>query len=243
MPPAEKRKRQQHTPVSPAKRPAQKPKRQSKQSRDLLVGLAVGHAELQGQRSTMEDALVAQSPWNMTRKQLGKHLPGSAHLLGVFDGHGGRAAADFTSETLPVEVQRSLEAGLPPSAALVTAHMSTEVAFFRATGGEATDGTTAVCALICGRTARCFVSNLGDSRAFVVKRPSVVKRKPAKSRALTSLTTDMDAENKAELRRIKAAGGTVDDDGCTWISQELEELHVCLRTHHGFMVHLRKFRF
>ena len=85
-----------------AAKPRAKPTAKKTAVPEVLAGLTVGHAELQGERPTMEDALVGCSPWGV---QPSKYIPGTAHLLGVFDGHGGREAADYTAETLPAELQ------------------------------------------------------------------------------------------------------------------------------------------
>eukprot|EP01051_Picozoa_sp_SAG22_P001510 SAG22_NODE_60_length_23423_cov_8.445250_14_plen_283_part_00 len=172
-----------------AQPPAKKAKkaRRAKKPAEVLAGLIVGHAELQGERATMEDALCALSPWHAQAQF--KHIAGSAHFLGVFDGHGGRDAADYAAENLVSELEASLRAGLPPSAAMVTAHLATEVGFLRASaGGEAGDGTTAISMLVCGATGTITAANLGDSRAFVVKRPPPGKRK-AKAK-FVALSTD-----------------------------------------------------
>ena len=92
--------------------------------------------------------------------------------------------------------------GLCPEAALVNACYATEVAFFRAHPHDCS-GTTAVCAMLECESKRLWVSNLGDSRALVVR----------KKGDIVELTVDQDAANKKEAKRIKAAGGTVDEEG------------------------------
>ena len=68
-------------------------------------------------------------------------------------------------------------------------------------------GTTAVTAMIESSTGKVMVANVGDSRAVLVRR---VNRANVK---VIPLTTDQDAGNKSEVKRIKAANGVIDEDG------------------------------
>jgi protein phosphatase 1A/protein phosphatase 2C family protein 2/3/protein phosphatase 1G len=137
------------------------------------------------------------------------------------DGHGGDACSEFSSKRVMAELLVDLRAGLVPLAALVNAHAATEVAWMRRScGGDDPDdsGTTSVCVLIDEAAGELSISNVGDSRALLLRRSrrgGKRKRGAAKagSLAVLPLTTDQDAENKGEAKRIKAAGGTVSAEG------------------------------
>ena len=157
----------------------------------------------QGRREYMEDVYSAIP-------ELFTSLPDSAAItatkdhpvqfFAVFDGHGGSEASTFSSKHFPDEVKIDIEAGLCPAMALCNAAYATEVAFFRSMPGNAA-GTTAACVLIETSTRRMWISNIGDSRVLLIRKRGRPK----------TLTTDHDAGNKTELRRIKAAGGIIDD--------------------------------
>ena len=148
-------------------------------------------------------------------------LEGPLHFVAVMDGHGGDACSEFSSKRVMAELLVDLRAGLVPLAALVNAHAATEVAWMRrACGGDDPDdsGTTSVCVLIDEATGELSISNVGDSRALLLRRSrrgGKRKRGAAKAGrlAVVALTTDQDAENKGEAKRIKAAGGTVSAEG------------------------------
>lgn len=81
-----------------------------------------GHASEQGVRPTMEDEVLLKEHF---------HVPGRGHysLFGVFDGHGGRAAAIFTRERLFDCVQRELSQGTEASQALTRAYLQVDREF------------------------------------------------------------------------------------------------------------------
>jgi serine/threonine protein phosphatase PrpC len=183
--------------------------------------LTVGAFGAQGEREYNEDVHMCRT-WTKLGGKSGKISNSSSsssssssslsptalrpvHLWGVFDGHGGAACSAFAAQRFPLELRKDLEAGLPPARAMVNATYATEVAFAREHAHD-DSGTTAVCVLL-DMTASdakwITVSNVGDSRALLVR---------AKGKIIP-LSTDQDGANALELRRIKAAGGFVDEDG------------------------------
>lgn len=186
--------------------------------------MTVGAFGAQGEREYNEDVHLClkwtrlggksgKSPGKSSGKSssLSPTADAPVHLWGVFDGHGGAACSEFAAARFPLELKKDLEAGLPPARAMVNATYATEVAFAREHARD-DSGTTAVCVLLDmtaetteegGGGAVITVSNVGDSRALLVQ---------AKGK-IVPLTTDQDGANALELRRIKAAGGFVDEDG------------------------------
>ena len=175
------------------------PPKAKKTKRTLTVGC---HGE-QGLRDYNEDT-YSTTAWKTlkSRAPLRASAACPVRCFAVYDGHGGDTCSQFCKRVFPQELKKDLEAGLPPVAALVNATYATEVAFFRAHPSEDA-GSTAVCALLDPQARRVFVSNVGDSRCLLVR----------KAGAVVALTSDHDIYNATELRRIKAAGGSVDEDG------------------------------
>ena len=164
----------------------------------------VGVCGLQGERPTMEDAHFAAPAFIASSVQLDDLQATKAsplHCFGVFDGHGGDACATFVSTELPKQLKCSLAARLPAVAALVNAHQAADVQWFRSPSRDMS-GTTAVSVLLESASGRVLAANVGDSRAIIVRGKKAI-----------ALTTDHDADNKAEKRRLKAVGAEVDDDG------------------------------
>ncbi|KAH9802164.1 putative protein phosphatase 2C 8 [Citrus sinensis] len=151
-----------------------------------FVEIEADAAEDKGSRHTMEDASVvlvdasSDSPPNLR----------CAHFA-IFDGHGGRLAAEYAQKRLHANV---ISAGLPR-------------------GWQ--DGATAVCIWILGRTV--FVANIGDAKA-VVARSSIVDGSNNHLDELSSLkaivvTRVHKAIYPQERARIQKSGGTVSSNG------------------------------
>eukprot|EP00912_Choanoflagellata_sp_UC4_P002290 UC4_evm6s1442 len=152
-------------------------------------------------------------------------LPKSRYsFYGVFDGHGGKEAASFCSTRLKDELSVDLGNGLPPVAALVNAYAATEVAWWREVirDGVCQDssGTTGVSVLVDNKISALFVANVGDSRALIIRENNKKRKLSAKvnkqrssTLEVVALTKDHDVMNNTEKRRIKCAGGDIDEDG------------------------------
>jgi len=190
--------------------------------------LPVAVCSLQGERDYNEDRSCYASPLG-GKKALGKGcaVKGPLHFVAIMDGHGGDACSTFAAKRVKAELLVDLKAGLTPMAALLNAHAATEVAWMRmACGGDEPDdsGTTSVCVLLDEASSTLSISNVGDSRALLLRsrggsssRSGGGRKRKRKSAAgalsVLPLTTDQDAENKSEAKRIKAAGGTVSSEG------------------------------
>lgn len=174
-----------------------------KKKRKIASGVDIGTHGEQGERDYNEDVFCTCT-WKKLKK--GASVSPSAgapvHFFGMYDGHGGAECSKFAAKRFPKELKIDLEAGLPPMKAMVNANYATEVAFFREHPGDES-GTTAVCMLYDSASRSITVSNVGDSRALLVR----------KSGKIVPLTTDQDGANSLEVRRIKAAGGFVDAEG------------------------------
>ncbi|KAH9802160.1 putative protein phosphatase 2C 8 [Citrus sinensis] len=174
-----------------------------------FVEIEADAAEDKGSRHTMEDASVvlvdasSDSPPNLR----------CAHFA-IFDGHGGRLAAEYAQKRLHANV---ISAGLPPAKkAILDGFRKTDESLLQeSVSGGWQDGATAVCIWILGRTV--FVANIGDAKA-VVARSSIVDGSNNHLDELSSLkaivvTRVHKAIYPQERARIQKSGGTVSSNG------------------------------
>jgi len=118
-------------------------------------------------------------------------------FFGVFDGHGGRKAADFAAEYLADFATRGINSLGEVGKMFTEAFLNADKQFCETAEREGFgDGTTAVVSYL--RDGKMIVANVGDSRA-VLSRGGVA----------TAVTHDHKAESETEQRRIESKGGTV----------------------------------
>eukprot|EP00261_Vitis_vinifera_P040954 XP_019082197.1 PREDICTED: probable protein phosphatase 2C 8 isoform X2 [Vitis vinifera] len=173
-------------------------------------------AEDKGSRHSMEDAWVVLPDASL-------EFPGKlrcAHFA-IYDGHGGRLAAQYAQKHLHANV---LSAGLPRELLDVKAAKKAILDGFRRTdesllqeslAGGWQDGSTAVCVWILGQ--KVFVANIGDAKA-VVARSSTTDGSENQSDGVSQLKAIvLTREHKAiypqERARIQKAGGSVSSNG------------------------------
>ncbi|XP_044477440.1 probable protein phosphatase 2C 8 [Mangifera indica] len=180
-----------------------------------FIEIEADAAEDKGSRHTMEDAWVVMA-------DAYTDSPDSlrcAHFA-IYDGHGGRLAADYAQKHLHATV---VSAGLPRELLDVKAAKKAILEGFRKTDesllqesalGGWQDGATAVCVWVLGRTV--FVANVGDAKAVIAR--SVVHGSQNHTDGLSSLkaivvTREHKAIYPQERARIQKAGGTVSTNG------------------------------
>ncbi|KAL7225582.1 hypothetical protein ACSBR1_020867 [Camellia fascicularis] len=156
-----------------------------------------------GRRETMEDTHFLM-PHMCSEKDI--------HVFGIFDGHRGAAAAEFSARALPGFLQ-SLGSIKSPSDALLEAFVKTDVAFrneldsHRKSKGviqkDWHPGCTAIVALIVRN--KLFVANAGDCRAMLCRAGSAC-----------ALSKDHVASCPEERERIINEGGQVKWQVDTW---------------------------
>ncbi|KAL5205559.1 hypothetical protein ABZP36_033768 [Zizania latifolia] len=182
----------------------------------ILTSVEADAAENKGCRHTMEDAWVVlpdaslESPGNL------RH----AHFA-IYDGHGGRLAAEYAQKHLH---QNVVAAGLPRELMDVKAAKKAIIDGFRrtdefllqeSTKGNWQDGATAVCVWILGQTV--VVANAGDAKAVLARSTStdsegVVDDTKSPLKAIV-LTREHKAIFPQERTRIQKAGGSVGPNG------------------------------
>ncbi|KAI3855524.1 hypothetical protein MKW92_043332 [Papaver armeniacum] len=162
-------------------------------------------AEDKGSRHTMEDASVVLLDASL-------QAPGKlrcAHFA-IYDGHGGRLAAEYAQKHLHANV---LSAGLPRE--LVCFRRTDELLLQESTAGGWQDGATAVCVWVLGQ--KVFVANIGDAKAVVARSSSVNDSQSHLDGANPLKAIVLTREHKAiypqERTRILKAGGSVSSNG------------------------------
>ncbi|CAN8292723.1 unnamed protein product [Cochlearia groenlandica] len=173
-------------------------------------------AEDRGCRHTMEDVWVVLPEASLD-------FPGKlrcAHFA-IYDGHGGRLAADFAKKHLHRNV---LSSGLPrelldvkvaKKAILEGFKKTDELLLEESVSGGWQDGATAVCVWILDQ--KVFVANIGDAKA-VLARSSTANELGNHTEASNPLKAIvLTREHKAiypqERSRIQKAGGVVSSNG------------------------------
>ncbi|KAL6988083.1 protein-serine,threonine phosphatase [Sarracenia purpurea var. burkii] len=156
-----------------------------------------------GRRQTMEDTHFL-TPHVCSEKDV--------HVFGIFDGHRGAAAAEFSARALPGFLQ-SLGFTKSPSDALQEAFVKTDIAFRneldyhrKSKGAIQKDwhpGCTAIVALIVRN--KLFVANAGDCRAMLCRASNAY-----------ALSKDHVASCLEERERVIKAGGEVKWQVDTW---------------------------
>ncbi|KAI8000930.1 Protein kinase and PP2C-like domain-containing protein [Camellia lanceoleosa] len=159
------------------------------------------------------------------------------HVFGIFDGHRGAAAAEFSARALPGFLQ-SLGSKKSPSDALLEAFVKTNVAFrneldsHRKSKGviqkDWHPGCTAIVALIVRN--KLFVANAGDCRAMLCRAGSAY-----------ALSKDHVASCPEERERIISEGGQVtrsigDDDMKPVVTAEPEITETILFVEDEYLV-------
>eukprot|EP00899_Mesostigma_viride_P025166 jgi/Mesvir1/5834/Mv25157-RA.1 len=191
--------------------------------------LRSGKAESIGSKSSMEDVSCL---FDDLVKGAGFHA-GAMHspvaFYGVFDGHGGSLAASFCSEHMVRELVSLLnetapqEAAIQCSSVLAQVFANTDRALQGIVDMDAFCGTTALVALLLGRSL--FVANAGDCRAVLSVRGTCLP-----------LTKDHKPSCEMEHQRVRDAGGYIEDgyvNGNLSVTRALGDFHlkeVCVRT-------------
>ncbi|XP_024544685.1 probable protein phosphatase 2C 32 [Selaginella moellendorffii] len=173
------------------------------------AGHGYGVACKKGRRQIMEDSFTA--------------LPKQG-FFGVFDGHGGRAAARFAARNLLDNIVKAAcptdEAGAMQIGAqeIRMGYHTTDDEFLRQ---GSSSGASCVSALIARN--ELIVANAGDCRALLVKSGG----------AAIQLTQDHRFSSESERRRVESLGGIVDRYTGTWrvqgvlaVSRGIGDIHL-----------------
>lgn len=152
-----------------------------------------------GFRRSMEDAYVCCD--NFIHEYGLKNLEeGPSAFYGVFDGHGGKHAADFACSNLLKFILEDDEFPREMEKVISSAFLQTDAAFAEACSLDSAldSGTTALAALVVGRLL--VVANAGDCRAVLSRRGKAIE-----------LSQDHKPSSLEEKLRIESSGGYIYD--------------------------------
>ncbi|KAK4760116.1 hypothetical protein SAY87_023247 [Trapa incisa] len=154
-----------------------------------------------GVRSCMEDVYVCVDDF-AEDFGLENTNGGPNAFYGVFDGHGGKHAADFAGCHLLRFILEDKEFPQEIEKVISSAFLRTDAAFAKACSLDAAlaSGTTALTAIIMGRLL--VVANAGDCRAVLCRRGKAIE-----------MSIDHKPIYARERERIEASGGCVSSDG------------------------------
>lgn len=158
---------------------------------------------MQGVRDTMEDEV------QVLFNEAGQYL-----YAAVYDGHGGEHAAQWLSKQLHHTVHSSITDGgngnstSSMSDRMVSSFLSADrelLAHLEQIGGETTAGSGSTATVVVVKGDRLVVANVGDSEAVLSRKGEAVQL------ATQHRVYGSGPGVQAEINRIKAVGGWVDD--------------------------------
>lgn len=174
-----------------------------------------GSCSEKGPKQYMEDEYVLVDDLD---KHLGEAAKLSSHgaFYGVFDGHGGIDAASFAQKNILKFIVEDSHFPAGTKKAVKNAFLKADHALADATSLDKSSGTTALTALILGRTM--LIANAGDSRAVLGKRGRAVE-----------LSKDHKPNCTSERLRIEKLGGVIYDgylNGQLSVARALGDWHI-----------------
>ncbi|XWS70834.1 hypothetical protein CRYUN_Cryun03dG0083000 [Craigia yunnanensis] len=152
-----------------------------------------------GFRTSMEDVYLCVDDF-VHNYGLKNFTDGPSAFYGVFDGHGGKHAADFACYHLPRFIVENEDFPREFERVVALAFLQTDTAFAEACALDSalSSGTTALAALVLGRML--VVANAGDCRAVLCCRGKAIE-----------MSRDHKPTCNRERKRIEASGGYVYD--------------------------------
>lgn len=172
--------------------------RETCESEFIPIVRSGGWADI-GFRRSMEDTYVCCD--NIKHEYGLKNFgEGPSAFYGVFDGHGGKHAADFACSNLPRFIMEDEDFPREIEKVVSSAFLQTDTAFAEACSLDSAlaSGTTALAALVVGRLL--VVANVGDCRAVLCRRGKAIE-----------MSRDHKPSCMKELKRIEDCGGYVYD--------------------------------
>eukprot|EP01023_Acetabularia_acetabulum_P046479 TRINITY_DN4795_c0_g1_i3.p1 TRINITY_DN4795_c0_g1~~TRINITY_DN4795_c0_g1_i3.p1 ORF type:complete len:289 (+),score=55.82 TRINITY_DN4795_c0_g1_i3:3-869(+) len=158
--------------------------------RNVKDGMVYGFSLLKGKRPNMED-------FHYSKFLTDGKIVGDIGACGVFDGHGGAYAADYTKENLIKNIISHPLFQTDTEAAIAEAYLRTDEQYLALSGPSIReDGCTAVTAIV--KEGILHVANVGDSKCVLSRNGKGLQ-----------MSEDHKADNPAERQRIESAGGVV----------------------------------
>lgn len=167
-----------------------KPRKEKQTETGVGLGFKYAVSGMQGWRKSMEDTHITSINQIST-------LPNTA-IFGVYDGHGGKEAAEFVAQELPAIFAKQAEAQSVGEAIRETYHELDRRMTKLNSGKYSMQGCTACTAVV--HNSVCYFANAGDSRGIIGTKDGHVRKS----------THDHKPNSPTEGLRIRQAGGTVD---------------------------------
>ncbi|XP_019417448.1 PREDICTED: probable protein phosphatase 2C 27 [Lupinus angustifolius] len=170
-----------------------------------------------GERPYMEDTHICIG--DLANKfSNNMHSEEAVSFYGVFDGHGGKSAAQFVRDYLPTVIVEDANFPLELEKAVTRSFLVTDAAFAKRSSLESSlsSGTTALTAIIFGRSL--LVANAGDCRAVLSRCGRAIE-----------MSKDHRPTCSKERMRIESLGGFVDDgylNGQLGVSRAIGDWHL-----------------
>lgn len=188
---------------------------------NFFPALRSGECSDIGHRSDMEDTHICIED---LAKKFGCQKIGeeAISLYGVFDGHGGKDAAQFVRDQLPRVIVEDADFPLELEKVVTRSFMKTDAAFANSCflKPSLSSGTTALTAMIFGRSL--LVANAGDCRAVLSRRGVAIE-----------MSKDHRPCCMNERMRIESLGGYIDDEdylnGLLGVTRALGDWHIGLK--------------
>ena len=159
--------------------------------------IVYGVAAQQGPRSYMEDAHCIIPDYGSLPNAPAEFC---ASFIGVFDGHGGRAAAQFCADNVHHNVLSAMKLCTSLEQSFIHGFLETENQFLEQAKAQGEcSGSVGVCTIIRGR--ELYLCNLGDCRAVLCRGGTAV-----------SLTKDHKPTVFEEKLRVERDGGKIEYD-------------------------------
>lgn len=167
----------------------------------MVVAVLSGFESVQGRRVTMEDTHVAFDDVNASFS-LGSTVPRAYY--GVYDGHGGKNAADMTADLLHKNIlfHPDFSSGNVENAIRIGFDKTDKSILNKAQRENWSHGTTAVVCILIGNTL--YIANTGDSEAVLA-----VQTDDSPVLKAQLLTEKHKPTVLSERKRIEDAGGQV----------------------------------
>ena len=154
----------------------------------------IGRYEMQGRRPTMEDQLAVEK---LIAPHIARPAMGEVQFMGLYDGHGGAACANYVASKLHSCLERTTAfTNGEMNDALVEAFATCERGFLDES--ESASGSCAVVAVLGG--GRLHIAHIGDSRAVLCA---------GEDGEAVPLTEDHKPDSVEERARIEMVGGMV----------------------------------
>ncbi|XP_027081342.1 probable protein phosphatase 2C 22 isoform X2 [Coffea arabica] len=184
---------------------------------DYVPSLRSGAWSDIGVRSSMEDVVVRADNF-VHHYGLKGSDQGPSAFYAVFDGHGGKHAADFACDHLPRFIAEDEHFPREIERVISSAFLQTDNAFAEACSLDdgLASGTTALAALVIGSSL--VVANAGDCRAVLCRRGKAIE-----------MSRDHKPLCSKEKKRIEASGGYVYDgylNGQVNVARALGDWHL-----------------